>query len=132
MLTDYLSCYKLNKFTPFPRKEKNQNFNLIVDNARPPTANLLAEIFRWKIWLKTDLLWKKLWYCVKLSSGMKTPKQTNKLYENTSLIPVYIIIFFSPLDGNMLRLTTLMSRKRPFTSILCSKRSLLERAAKET
>ena len=48
MLTDFLSCYKLNKFTPFPRKEKN--FNLIVDNARPlarpPTANLLAEIFR--------------------------------------------------------------------------------------
>ena len=35
----------------------NQNFNLIVDAARPvailTNANLLAEIFRWKIRLKT-------------------------------------------------------------------------------
>ena len=31
----------------------NQNFNLIVDTARPTNANQIAEIFCWKIQLKT-------------------------------------------------------------------------------
>ena len=35
---------------------RKQSFNLIVDAARPP-ANLLAEIFRWKIRLK--VLWRQ-------------------------------------------------------------------------
>ena len=59
----------INKIWVIVRKKNfNQNFNQIVDVTRPPNrhiptnANLLAKIFRWKIWLKirkclTDCKW---------------------------------------------------------------------------
>ena len=64
----YIYIYKCSKYQSIPFKNiwvivRKQNFNLIVDATRPPAiptnANLLAEIFRWKI-----LLIKSRWYFV--------------------------------------------------------------------
>ena len=51
-----ISINSIQKYLSIVRKQYfNENFNLIVDATRPTNANLSAEIFRWKIWLKSTM-----------------------------------------------------------------------------